>query len=152
VVDGATATQYGWVLSHLTSWHVCRVRSCAVPFGRVAEGVKPLPYGHSGLWRWEQAPTVRMNLGPSDQLEKLWGTVLCRPIWARGGRGQAPSLRTIRALAVGVNSNRTDEPWSIRLVGKFVGIGFVPFHLGVWRKGSSPFPTNDPGFGGGRAR
>jgi len=26
------------------SWQICRERSCAVPFGRVAEGVKPLPY------------------------------------------------------------------------------------------------------------
>ena len=31
----------------MTSWQICRERSCAVPFGRVAEGVKPLPYERS---------------------------------------------------------------------------------------------------------
>ena len=78
--------------SPAASWQICRERSCAVPFGRVAEGVKLLPYENNQAKVDILAP---FRLFVADDC--------CRK----------------RSCA-------------------------VP-HLGVSRKGSSPFRTNDHG-------
>ena len=57
------------------SWQNCRERPCAVPFGRVAGGVKPLPYGwalvHPPVGKIVENGLVPFHLGASREEQAL---------------------------------------------------------------------------------